>query len=275
VFFVNLFVSLRRGRAAARNAWSATTLEWAAPSPPPHGNFTSPVRVYRGPYEYSVPGAATDFTPQNESDRAEVLPQDRPHDGSRNETIPFTVVARPDTGTNNVTLGMWLFIASEVMLFGGLFSGYVLLRSGATDWPHRALDVTAGALNTLVLLASSATVVMSRRAAAAGRIARARLTLVTTAGLALVFLAVKAFEWWAETGRGVYPDTSTFYAVYFLLTGVHALHVVGGIIAMVWLASVAMALGAPRFANRSRAIALYWNFIDAVWLSIFVLLYLL
>jgi cytochrome c oxidase subunit 1 len=64
VFIVNLFWSWRRGERTAENPWEATTLEWTAPSPPPHGNFPEPVRAHRGPYEYSVPGAAADFTPQ-------------------------------------------------------------------------------------------------------------------------------------------------------------------------------------------------------------------
>ncbi len=65
-FIVNFFWSIKHGRPAKDNAWQATTLEWATPSPPPHGNFLTPPRVYRGPYEYSVPGAAKDFTPQFE-----------------------------------------------------------------------------------------------------------------------------------------------------------------------------------------------------------------
>ena len=72
-----LLRSMRRGKHAERNAWEATTLEWAAPSPPPHGNFATPPQVYRGPYEYSVPGADRDFTPQYEPDaprRADLPP---------------------------------------------------------------------------------------------------------------------------------------------------------------------------------------------------------
>jgi cytochrome c oxidase subunit I len=65
-FIVNFFLSLRKGKAATINAWDSTTLEWAAPSPPPHGNFSTEPRVYRNPYEYSVPGADKDFTPQFE-----------------------------------------------------------------------------------------------------------------------------------------------------------------------------------------------------------------
>ncbi len=270
VFFLNLFISLRRGRAAAQNAWNATTLEWAAPSPPPHGNFPSPVRVYRGPYEYSVPGEPVDFSPQNQPVRGEPVREEP----VREEPVPFAVTVRPDTGTNNVTLGMWLFIASEVMLFGGLFSAYVLLRSGASEWPHRALDLPLGTLNTVVLVASSAAVLAARRAAGAGRAARARLMLSVTAGLAVLFLGIKAAEYSAKLAHGVYPETSTFYAVYFALTGVHALHIVGGTLVLAWLALRPAAVGPARFANRVRAAALYWNFIDVVWLCIFMSLYL-
>ena len=77
--------------------------------------------------------------------------------------IPYTVAERPDTGLNNVKLGIWLFLASEVMLFGGLFSTYILLRVGATEWPlgSTLLNVPIGAFNTAVLIGSSVTMVMA------------------------------------------------------------------------------------------------------------------
>jgi len=65
-FFINFFRSIRHGEKVGANPWNATTLEWQAPSPPPHGNFTEPLVVHRGPYEYSVPGAQRDFCPQNQ-----------------------------------------------------------------------------------------------------------------------------------------------------------------------------------------------------------------
>jgi cytochrome c oxidase subunit 1 len=65
-FIINFFVSIRKGKKVGDNPWDATTLEWATSSPPPHGNFIRPVEVYRGPHEYSVPGAARDFLPQND-----------------------------------------------------------------------------------------------------------------------------------------------------------------------------------------------------------------
>jgi cytochrome c oxidase subunit 1 len=68
-FIINLFWSIKHGEKAGDNPWHSTTLEWQTPTPPPHGNFATPPRIYRGPYEYSVPGHDTDFTPQNEPDK--------------------------------------------------------------------------------------------------------------------------------------------------------------------------------------------------------------
>src|ERR1700726_2157616 len=75
--------------------------------------------------------------------------------------IPYTVTARPDTGLWNAKVGIWLFLASEVMLFGGLFSAYVFLRLGSNDWPHGLLNVPIGTINTGVLITSSITMVMA------------------------------------------------------------------------------------------------------------------
>src|SRR4029450_10888861 len=90
--------------------------------------------------------------------------------------IPYNTEARPDTGLYNAKLGIWLFLASEVMLFGALFSSYVLLRVGAREgtWPHGILNVPIGTLNTLVLIGSSVTVVLSWAALKANRFARYR-----------------------------------------------------------------------------------------------------
>lgn len=187
-------------------------------------------------------------------------------------TIPFEIERRPDTGVNNVMLGMWLFLASEVMLFGGLFSAYVLLRSGAAQWPHGTLSRGGGVTITFVMLAASAAMLLARRGAMARDYARAQRLLHVTSLLGLVFLALKAWEWSTEIQHGMYPATSTFAALYYLLTGVHAVHVAGGVGANVytWFSR----RDSARFANRLAAVSLYWYFVDLVWLVIFVLLYL-
>src|SRR5436190_23377011 len=101
--------------------------------------------------------------------------------------IPWSREARPDTGLTNGTLGMWLFLASEVMLFGALFSGYALLRTGSAVWPdgRERLSVALASVNTLMMLGASATVLTAVRAARAGLIARARLAIAATCVLAL------------------------------------------------------------------------------------------
>lgn len=94
----------------------------------------------------------------------------------------------------------------------------------------------------------------------------------------IVFLAIKRVEYSAEIGYGMYPSTSIFFALYYLLTSVHALHIAGGLIVNFYLAAAGVrstAGDAPRFANCVSAVALYWYFVDAVWLCIFILLYLL
>ncbi len=156
-------------------------------------------------------------------------------------SIPYEVTPRRDTGVNNAKLGIWLFLASEVMLFGGLFASYVFLRIGAESWPgmlagheyHRAADVLnvpLATLNTLVLIASSVTIVMSWASLKMNDFKKYRLYMSLTVLAAFVFLIIKAFEYGDKFSHGYYPETSTFLAIYFTLTGLHALHVTGGII---------------------------------------------
>ncbi len=218
VFIVNLIVSYRRGQVAGPNPWRATTLDWAPAS------SGQAILVYRGPYEYSVPGAADDFTPQD------VAPIGAAP--VRAVAIPPTGV-RPDTGTTSVKLGMWLFIASEVMLFGGLFSAYVLLRAGAPGWPYGpdTLSLSIGLLATALLVGAAAVVTF----ATDSHDARTRRVLLGAA-LGIVFLGVRGFEYLTELGAGHIPSTSNFWAVFYLLTAVHALHVLGAVVLNVWLA---------------------------------------
>lgn len=256
VFLINLFFSLRRGRNAGTNPWEATTLEWQTASPPAAHNFALMPRVVRGPYEYSVPGAAVDFSPQGLTDG-----------GGPQMGIPFVHVARPDTRLNNVTLGMWLFIASEVMLFGGLFSAYVLLRTGASEWGNAGAHLTPadGLFPTIVLmLATIALRWMNRRA------------LGASAAIGLGFLALKTASYVTMVDGGLLPSSSTFLALYFLLTGVHALHVLAGVTVAGYLAVRGPSSANDddgRFAGRVRALTLYWYLVDVVWLCILLAFY--
>jgi cytochrome c oxidase subunit III len=194
--------------------------------------------------------------------------------------IPYTADARPDTGVTNSQLGIWLFLASELMLFGSLFSAYALLRTGATTWPDQAavLNVRLGVVNTAILLVSSLTAAHAASAARHVTSGFGRKSLVVTILLGLVFLAVKAVEYSEELGAGFGPATNNFLGLYYVLTGLHALHLAGGILVFAYLSGPGgrMQEQEPqRFAQRIRIAALYWHFVDGIWVSMFVVLYLL
>jgi cytochrome c oxidase subunit III len=203
--------------------------------------------------------------------------------------IPYTVTARPDTGVYNAKLGVWLFLASEVMLFGGLFSAYIFLRLGAPVWPGTIggesipfaadiLNVPLATLNTMILIGSSVTMVMAWASLKLKRIDRYSLYMGATVLLGLAFLVVKAFEYGSKFSAGLYPADSTFIAIYFTMTGLHALHVIGGIIVngYFWGPGRKMWKTEPeRFTNRIEIAGLYWHFVDLVWIFLFPTIYLL
>ena len=194
--------------------------------------------------------------------------------------IPYNVEPRPDTGLYNAKLGVWLFLASEVMLFGALFSSYILLRTGAPVWPmgRELLNVPLATLNTVILIASSMTMVMSWASLKLKDFGKYRLYMGLTLLLALGFLIVKSFEYGAEFSEGRFPKSTMFLAVYFTLTGLHGLHIVGGMIVngYLWGPGAKMWKTDPeRFTNRIEVAGLYWHFVDLVWIFLFPTLYLL
>src|SRR3984893_11678079 len=121
--------------------------------------------------------------------------------------IPYTVEVRPDTGLTNGKLGVWLFLSSEVMLFGALFSSYILLRVGSTEWPHgwQELNVPMAAINTIVLIASSVTMVMAWASLKMRDFDKFRLYLGLTILAAFIFLVIKYFEYAAHFAEGMGP----------------------------------------------------------------------
>ncbi len=192
--------------------------------------------------------------------------------------IPYTVTPRPDTGVYNAKLGVWLFLASEVMLFGALFTAYILLRMNAPEWPHGELNVPMATANTAVLITSSITMVMAWASLMRNQFGKFRLYLGLTLLLGVVFLIVKGFEYSHHIVNGELPSHSTFYAIYFTLTGLHGLHVIGGMIvnAYFWGPGAKMWKSEPeRFTNRIEVAGLYWHFVDLVWIFLFPVLYLL
>ncbi len=195
--------------------------------------------------------------------------------------IPYTTDNHPETGVYNAKLGVWLFLASEVMLFGALFSSYILLRTSAEHWPHgveEGLNVPLATVNTMVLIASSVTMVMSWAAARLHDLKKFRLWMGITFLCGLAFLGIKYVEYSDKFHHGHLPANSTFLAIYFTLTGLHGLHVIGGMIVngYLWGPGVKLFHRDPaRFANRIEVAGLYWHFVDLVWIFLFPVLYLL
>ena len=194
--------------------------------------------------------------------------------------IRYIAKPHPITGVTNSKLGVWCFLASEIMLFGALFSTYILLRTGASHWPRGSdlLNVPLATFNTLVLITSSVTMVMSWASLMMKDFSKYRFYMGTTVLLGLTFLVVKAFEYSQKFAHQHFPKTETFYAIYFTLTGLHGLHVVGGIIVNTYFLFPGSKLwqkDPEQFAGRIEAAGLYWHFVDLVWIFLFPLLYLL
>jgi cytochrome c oxidase subunit III len=255
--------------------------------------------------------------------------------------IPYTVEVRPDTGVYNSKVGIWLFLSSEVMLFGGLFSAYVLLRVGADPgtWPHGWQNVTLGTINTVVLALSAITTLMAWVSCKVRQFGKFKFFHACTLLLALTFLCIKVVEYRDHLnhyeihlsdgtvaegdmvdnnpandyviidGRTV-KDESLLYdlrsqnihdaeikiprsqissmddygpwhndylALYFTLTGLHALHILGGgiVIGFLWGPGTKLWKTDPeRFTNRVEVSGLFWHFVDLVWIFLFPVLYL-
>ena len=192
--------------------------------------------------------------------------------------IPYTVEERPDTGLTNGKFGIWLFLASEVMLFGALFSSYIILRNGAVEWPTGTLNVPLGAINTVLLISSSVTMVLAWASLKMNQFSKSRGYLIATVLLAGAFLVNKYFEYSEHLAHGAGPSHSIFDAIYFTLTGLHGLHILGGMVVMAYFIGPGARLwkkNPEQFTNRIEFTGLYWHFVDLVWIFLFPILYLL
>ena len=195
--------------------------------------------------------------------------------------IPYNVKPREETGLYNAKLGIWLFLASEIMLFGGLFSAYILLRVGSPVWPPSGethLNIPLATLNTFNLILSSWTVVKSWIALKENDIKGFKMFMGITLLCSILFLVIKYFEYSAKFHHGIFPSTDNFFGIYFTLTGLHGLHVIGGLIVNYYLWGPGIKLWdtePERFTNRIEVAGLYWHFVDLVWIFLFPTLYLL
>jgi cytochrome c oxidase subunit 3 len=188
-------------------------------------------------------------------------------------------------------LGMWLFLATELMLFGGLFTAYTVYR---TVYPagfaegSRHLDLVYGGTNTAVLIVSSLTMALAVRAATIGQRQAVVRYLIATALIGMLFMGIKAAEYYKHFSEGMLPGVvwnytgpyagpvQIFFFAYFVMTGLHALHLTLGIVAVLVTAVLAQRGGfsPPQRHTPVEMLGLYWHFVDMVWIFLLPLLYL-
>ena len=181
------------------------------------------------------------------------------------------------TGIPNGKLGMWVFLASEVMFFTGLIGAYVVLRLSNPAWPGSEghLKVWIGTINTLILICSSTTIVMALAASERHATPSLRRWLLATILLGSLFLVIKGFEYHDKFSHHVFISTNIFWACYFTLTGFHAVHVFGGIVFnLIVLSWTARPSVWNVLRHRLEYAGLYWHFVDIVWIFLFPMLYL-
>ena len=182
------------------------------------------------------------------------------------------------TGISHAKLGTWTFLASEIMLFGGLISAYVILRSGSSHFavpPRSMMGVPLATLNTFVLISSSVTMVLALAAMQEGRIDKFKRFMLCTIGGGFGFLAIKAYEYNHKWHEGITLSSNLFGSFYYTLTGLHVIHVIGGI----GMLAVILYQGANGYYaknhDRVESAGRYWHFVDLVWVLLFPILYLL
>ncbi|MGO9264520.1 MAG: heme-copper oxidase subunit III [Candidatus Binataceae bacterium] len=175
-------------------------------------------------------------------------------------------------------IGLWIFLAGEIMIFGGLISCFLLYRIAQGGWVADAahVDWQVGTINTMVLLTSSLTMILALASARKDDHAGVIRYLGLTVGLGILFLVVKAYEYHGHIEEGFTPVSGMFWSFYYTMTGLHALHVTGGIVLNTVLLVMAVkgTLWARNGANRLEFAGLYWHFVDVVWILLFPLLYL-
>jgi heme/copper-type cytochrome/quinol oxidase subunit 3 len=182
------------------------------------------------------------------------------------------------TGLSNTKLAMWLFLASECMLFGALISTYVLYRGRSEEGPFPAdiFDIPYTSVSSFVLLASSLTMVLALSAAQQRDTGRMRLWLLTTALLGMTFVGGQVYEFTAFYDEGLSLSTNIFGSTFFVLTGFHGVHVTVGVMMLLSLVGLSVARRLPDDpAFPIEMVGLYWHFVDIVWIVIFTVVYLI
>jgi heme/copper-type cytochrome/quinol oxidase subunit 3 len=179
-------------------------------------------------------------------------------------------------GVAPLKMGVWVFLASEIMFFTGMLGSFAVLKIAQNNAFHHdagELNWVIGAINMVVLLTSSLTMALAVTAAQKGDQKRAGALIGTTFLLGLCFLILKSIEYAGKFEHGIYPSTSLFFAFYFTLTGCHALHIIGGLVPLVIL--YLRTRRGTLTGLSGEVMGLYWHFVDVVWIFLFPLLYLL
>ena len=182
------------------------------------------------------------------------------------------------TGLPNTKLAMWVFLASECLLFGALISAYVLYRGRSTigPYPNDVFDIPYTSVSSFVLLASSLTMVLALAAAQKRDVQRMRLWLLATALLGMTFVGGQVYEFTLFHEEGLAIHTNLFGTTFFTLTGFHGVHVTVGILMLLSLVGMSMAQRLPPDASFPvEMVGLYWHFVDIVWIVIFTVVYLI
>lgn len=192
---------------------------------------------------------------------------------------------------DSAKLGMWLFLLTEILLFGGLFVAYAIYRGWHPEMflnAHKFLDVNLGALNTVVLITSSLTMALSIRSMQLGDRKKTIQLLVWTLILAAIFLVVKYFEYSHKIHLGQLPgkyytftgiegtNPHIFFSIYFMMTGLHGIHVIAGMIVIGWILKRTMRGDfSAEYYTPIELTGLYWHLVDMIWIFLFPLLYLI
>jgi cytochrome c oxidase subunit III len=198
-------------------------------------------------------------------------------------------------------LGMWAFLATEILMFSGLFLAYFITRMFYPEMvlsSHELLSKTMGGTNTVVLLTSSYTMAMAVRSAQVGNTPGIIRNLYLTIGCACIFMVVKYFEYTGKFAHGIFPGKyfdyaraaeyahehgheliglpHIFFGLYFCMTGLHGIHVLVGVFVFIWLLVRAIRGDfTPEYFGPIDYAALYWHLVDLIWIFLFPLLYLI
>jgi cytochrome c oxidase subunit 3 len=191
-----------------------------------------------------------------------------------------------DVQREGVSLGVWAFLASEVLFFGALIATYAVYRSlnpAAFRAAAAHTEIVYGTINTVILLTSSVTMTIALRASAA-RLRRVTIAcLLITLALGMAFLLVKGLEYRDDLRQGLFPGasfpladppTQLFWMLYWIMTGIHAIHLTGGILVVAVVAVLFWRRVIPVQDSTMEGVATYWHFVDSVWLVLYPLLYL-